>query len=127
MMVRSVRVGCGAARQGAYQECGSSRRQVTNGDRHSERAALLNSTLNLDRAAVLLDDPAGNGQSQASATHPSRSHFVRPPEAIEDVGLIGFSNPHSGVGYFDPRASIYRFHRDLNSSSFRCVLDAIVD
>ena len=64
-----------------------------------------------DRPAVALDDPLGDGESQARA---ARGRIGRPPESIEDPGQI--HGPHAPAVVIDrqDRRTFGRFHRYLD-------------
>lgn len=53
-----------------------------------ERRAALETALDLDVAAVPVDNPARNGQTQPGAAQLARTDLVRSPEAVEYVRLV---------------------------------------
>src|SRR6516164_5064900 len=67
------------------------------GEREGKSRALTRLRLDPDLAAVHLNDPLGNGQSQAGATFLLGDGIVGLLELLKQLGLVGCGDSRSGV------------------------------
>src|ERR1700751_247108 len=82
----------------------------------------------VDPAVMLLDDPLGNGESEAGATQVAAACFVHAVEPLEDAGLILFGDPQAVVAHADQRFSFALLGGERYGASGRVrVLEGVIE
>src|SRR5690348_7785374 len=89
----TIRTRCAMrASGGSHQRC-----FARHGQAESEAGAGAGAALHPDAAAEVLDDPAGDVQTQAAALRLARQHVTRLAEFLENEFLVGRADPDSAV------------------------------
>ena len=77
--------------------------------------------------SMLLDDPAGDRESQSGASWVARARGISPVKAIKHMWQVGCWDAHSVITDRQPCIGGVSYERDTDAPACRCVLDCVVE